>query len=138
MFETARALAERAARSLADQLAERDQRRNSARTYVRTLFEAHSKLKLPDLLKLAETRELMEKLEVSKNMLAEELTAARAELRSASKSKSAQIKVPKKRRRRDANAPSAKAADRVNSQSGFLPLPDARSGRIENGKIEDL
>ena len=121
MNDAARELAEKAVRRLAENHAERDQRRHAARTYVRTLFAAHPKLKLPELLKLEETKELMAKLDVSKNMLAEELTHSRTELKA--KEAERPVKVPRKTRQRgDANNLPAKVPQLADSSAEFLPL----------------
>ena len=146
MSDFARALAERAARKLAEQDAARDEPRQEAAAYVHGILTLHPKAKLPQLLKLEETQELMDKKGVTKNILTAELSKVRDELKQ--KAPPAPIVVPKTTRRRGGAKKTAAAANRT-TRAGVaqneaslgppaLPFDHSRAGRVSNGTIEDL
>lgn len=145
MSDFAKQLAQRAAEKISKHQTERNQPRLEAAAYADAVLSVHPKVKLPQLLKLEETRELMEKREVTKSILAEELAKARARARRETPAEA--IKVPKKGRNRTPAEPAAASARRPSKGAmarpafGLPALPfnqDSSAGRVSNGSITDL
>lgn len=130
-------LAEGALGELTEKFSALNKCRAAAQRYVRVIIDAHPKIKLPQLLSLEQTKELMGSFAVSKNMLAQELTAARAKLKA--KEKKPDIKIPPHRRRSKlADKHSVSAQSPQDLLSGELPNSPMPSGRVANGTIADL
>ncbi len=130
-------LAKAASGKLDQKLLKQNESKIAARLYVEAVLDQHAKVKLPQLLALPETEQLMKQYAVSKNMLATALTEARAK-RKAEEPKPA-VKIPKRKRRSKAKEEGStsmhSSPDLLASVSANSPSP---SGRIENGNIDDL
>ncbi len=129
-------LAKAASGNLEKELSEQNQSKIAARQYVDVVIDQHPKVKLPQLLALPETKELMAKYGISKNMLSTALTEARAE-RKANEAKT-EIKVPPRKRRRMKQSEAAQPSSSPDLLSGSMPNSPTSSGRVDNGSIADL
>ena len=129
-------LAKAASQNLDQKLSKQNESKIAARQYVEAVLDQHSKVKLPQLLALPETEQLMTKYGVSKNMLATALTEARAK-RKANETKP-EIKVPARKRQRTKNTEAARHSGSPDLLSGRLPNSPTSSGRVANGTIADL
>lgn len=148
MKDSAEALGQRAAQRLAEEHEKLHMPRQQAAAYVAAIVAAFPKAKLPALLKLEETKELLSGHQVTKSMLAEELTKARAELKAMPPAEP--ITIPKAKRQ--GRAGKAAAVENPRSGKSALPAePDTRppslpfgpdvtdaAGRVPNGSISDL
>lgn len=130
-------LSQSALEKLAKNFAAQSESSDAAGRYLGAILDVYPKIKLPTLLGLPETKELMAQYSISRNKLSSELTAARAE-RKAEKPKPA-IKIPRRKRRSKAKDEGSKlmhsSPDLLAGVKANSPAP---SGRIENGNIGDL
>lgn len=129
-------LAKAASENLEKELSEQNESKIAARQYVDVVIDQHPKVKLPQLLALPETEQLMTKYGVSKNMLSTALTEARA-MRKANEAKP-EIKVPPRKRQRTKKSEAAQHPSSPDLLSGKLPNSPTSSGRVANGSIDDL
>lgn len=130
-------LSESALAKLAENFAAQSTSSDAAGLYLDAILEVYPKIKLPQLLVLEETKELMADYSISENKLSTQLTRARAR-RKAGKPEPT-IKIPRRKRRsktKDEGAKSTRSSpDLLTNVSANSPSP---SGRIENGNIDDL
>lgn len=130
-------LSESALAKLAENFAAQSESSHAAGLYLDAILEVYPRIKLPQLLVLEETKELMADYSISENKLSTELTKARAR-RKARKPEPA-IKIPRRKRRGKVKVEAAKSThsspDLLANVSANSPSP---SGRIENGNIDDL
>jgi hypothetical protein len=130
--EQVRALAVRASESLAAKRQARNKPRRGARLYIRAMLSCDPRLKLPELVQLEETKQLMEALEITRPMLGEELKSARADLKTAAATDA--VRVPKQTRKRRNAKPDT---PHISAQPSISNPAQAR-GMVANGSIADL
>lgn len=130
--EQVRALAVRAAESLAATREARNKPRSGARLYIRAMLSSDPKLKLPELVELEETKQLMEALEISRPMLGEELKSARADLKTAAKKDAVHVPTRTRKHRH------AKLDTQPTSAPAAVGNPTQERGMVANGSIADL
>lgn len=130
-------LSESALEKLAKNFADQSESSDAARRYLGDILEVYPRIKLPQLLALEETNELMAEYSISRNKLSSELTAARAK-RKAEEPKPA-IKIPRRKRRSKAKDEGSKSMHSTpDLLAGVNASSASPSGRIENGNIDDL
>lgn len=130
--EEVRALAIRAAESLGAKRLARNKPRHGARLYIRAMLSCDPKLKLPELVQLEETKQLMEALGITRPILGEELKIGRADLKAAAEKDA--VRVPTRSR----NRRNGKADTEPPSVSAGAGNPAQARGMVANGSIADL
>jgi hypothetical protein len=130
--EEVKTLAARAAERLLAGREARNQPRDRTRLFVRAMLSCAPKLKLPELIQLEETKQLMDALGVTRSMLGDELKAARIDLKAAAEVDAVRVPVRTRNRR----------PSKADMQSAAAPTAAGSAvqgrGMVANGSIADL